>query len=414
MSKNSQLSISRIGLAAVLLVLLASLAGAQSPSAADKGRIVLVLPFENRTGQPGLEWMREAASELISDRLAAAGFAPLSRADRLYAFNHLGFPEGFQPSRAAAIRIAQTLDADSIVVGSFVTDGANLVVEARLVNVAHLSMSSSMSVRGEMRQLMDSYGRLAWQLARQLDPAFSGNEEAFVTAGSAVKLEAFEQFTRGATEADHEERLRHLQQAVALSPDYSQAWMALGREQFSSQRYEEAINAFARVQASGPQGLEAGFYRGLALMFTGNYPQAEQAFAEVAHALPLAEVLSNEGVAQARRGLDATALFRQAIAADPVAADYHFNLAIALKRQGRSAEALTELEQCLRLRPGDGEVQAMRSAWSVRGAGPTDSNVGGADQTHPDPLERIERRFDEAAFRQAAAMIEQLRAAQHR
>src|SRR5271165_4359459 len=47
---------------------------------AGGGRILLVLPFDNRTGQPNLEWVREAAPEILSSRFTSAGFAPLSRA----------------------------------------------------------------------------------------------------------------------------------------------------------------------------------------------------------------------------------------------------------------------------------------------------------------------------------------------
>jgi len=69
--------------------------------------------------------------------------------------------------------------------------------------------------------------------------------------------------------------------------------------------------------------------------------------------LPLAEVLNNQGVALARNGQDGIPLFREAAAADPDQADYHFNLAVSLKRHGNTAEALTELAECLRLRPND-------------------------------------------------------------
>jgi nucleotide-binding universal stress UspA family protein len=88
--------------------------------------VLLVLPFDNRTGQPNLEWLREAAAEILSTRFASAGFQPTSRADRMYALDHLGLPQGFQPSRASALKLAQTLDADSIVVGSYTTDGTGL------------------------------------------------------------------------------------------------------------------------------------------------------------------------------------------------------------------------------------------------------------------------------------------------
>ena len=141
-----------------------------APSAADRGRILLVLPFDNRTGQPSLEWIREAAAELLSSRFRSAGFAPMSRADRMYALDHLGLPQGFQPSRASSLKLAQTLDADSIVVGSYITDGTGIVAEARLVDVPHLRMSEPVTARGEMRDMIDVFDSLAWKLTRQLDP----------------------------------------------------------------------------------------------------------------------------------------------------------------------------------------------------------------------------------------------------
>ena len=63
-------------------------------NAGGSGRILLVLPFDNRTGQPSLEWIREAAPEILGSRFASAGFAPMSRADRLYALDHLGLAAG--------------------------------------------------------------------------------------------------------------------------------------------------------------------------------------------------------------------------------------------------------------------------------------------------------------------------------
>ena len=235
-------------------------------------------------------------------------------------------------------------------------------------------------------------------------------EETFVAAGKAYPLDAFEQYIRGITEPDQAERLRHLEQAVKLSPEFGSGVDGAGprglqRAAVSRRRPQ----AFAKV---GPQrrrtGLEAGFYRGLSLLFSGDYPQAEQAFADVARVLPLAEVVNNEGVAVSRQGHDGTSLFIQAAAADPNAADYHFNLAVSLKRHGNAGGALNELAQCLKLRPNDSEAQALVEAWKAPARQPT--RTSGA-KPKPDPLERIARSFDAAAFRQAAAMLDQMDAA---
>jgi tetratricopeptide (TPR) repeat protein len=112
------------------------------------------------------------------------------------------------------------------------------------------------------------------------------------------------------------------------------------------------------------------------------------------------------------------------VAADPNAADYHFNLAVSLKRHGDNAEALTELAQCLRLHPNDVEAQAVENAWTsprpaatVPAKTPVAKPVAGSGEAEEeaeakaDPLERIQRTFDEVAFRQAALMLDQIHSA---
>jgi tetratricopeptide (TPR) repeat protein len=206
--------------------------------------------------------------------------------------------------------------------------------------------------------------------------------------------------------------------------------MALGREDYAGQQYELAAKAFAKVSPTEADGLEAGFFRGLSLLFSGDYLHAEEAFAAVARVLPLAEVLNNQGVALARRGQEAVPLFRQAVAADPSAADYHFNLAVSLKRQGNTAEALAELAQSLKLHPNDGEAQEALKVWSEpekpaaakaplvhsafdKPAPPSTAAAPAvkADSAKADLLERIERGFDAAAFHQAALMLDRMDAA---
>ena len=370
-----------------------------SAMSAGKDRILLVLPFDNGTGEPNLEWIREAAPEILDVRFASAGFAPMSRADRVYALDHLGLPQQFQPSRASAIKLAQTLDVDSIIVGTYRLEGTGIVAEARVLNVPHLRMSDAVMARGEMHDLIAVFDSLAWRLTRIMDPGFGVAQETFLAAGANLRLDSFEQYIRGISEPDQQERERHLKKAVELSPNFGPAWLALGREDFNGQQYEEAAAAFARVSSNGPDALEAGFYRGLSLLYFGAYPQAQESFANVARELPLAEVLNNEGVAVSRQGKDATGLFVQAAAADPNAADYHFNLAVSLKRHGSDASAINELSQCLKLRPNDVEAQQLLTAWN----GPKTDEAA-------EPLERIIRTFDARAFKQAAQMIDEMEA----
>ena len=425
---------SRILLALLLLpALYAALspnAPAQSSAAAGsasvdagQGHILLVLPFDNLTvpaapavnqpaarpaaetsEQANLDWIGEAVPEILNSRLTSAGFFPLNRQDRLYALDHLGFPATFQPSRATALRLAETLDADSIIFGGYSLKGSQLTLRAHIVDVPKLRLSAEVTETGDIGQLIPLLGSLAWKLTRTLDPSFGVAEETFRAAGAKVRLDAFEQYIRGLTEQATDERLRHLKKATDLNPNFIEAWLATGRLQFESQQYEEAAISFARVTRGDPAELEAGFYRGLAQIFSGNYAHAEESFAAVARVLPLPEVVSNQGVAISRRGHDAIALYRQAEAADPTDPDYHFNLAVTLHRDGKKPEALTELAQCLRLRSTDSEAKALQEAW-------TGDPKPQPEQTATEPLERIKRSYDGAAFRQAALMLDQVEAA---
>jgi tetratricopeptide (TPR) repeat protein len=413
-----------------LCIALAPFAGGQqnadsSPSAADaadtagNGRILLVLPFDNLT-QPAsrstasdsatstadqavnpasLDWIREAVPEVLNSRFAAAGFLPLSREDRLYALDHLGLPETFEPSHATALRIAQTLDANYLLLGNFRVSGNTLTLEARIIDVAKLRLSDPVTESGPLAQLIPLLNTFAWQLTRKLDPGFGVAEETFRAAGASIRLDAFEQYIRGLTEPDSAEQIRHLKKAIELNPDFTDAWLALGKAQFATNEYEQAAVSFGKVTKNDPVALEAGFYRGLSLIFSGNYPRAEEAFAAVARELPLPEVVNNQGVAVSRRGQDATALFRQAEVADPNDADYHFNLAVTLHRHGDTAGALAELAQVVKLRASDSEAKSLQAAWQ----GPANPVVPG-----PEPLERIKRTFNGAEFRQASLMADQV------
>jgi tetratricopeptide (TPR) repeat protein len=392
---------------AAILALFAAHA-AHSQAAADaanpRNRILLVLPFDNGSNQPNIEWIREAAPEILTSRLAAVGFSPLSRTDRRYALDHLGFPQSFHPSRATSIKLAQTLDAESVIVGEYSTSGSTLTATARIVDVPHLHISEPVTASGDIHSLVSIFDTLTWELTRQLDPSFPISEEAFVAAGANLQLDAFEQYIRGISEPDQTERLRHLQAAVKLNPSFPAAWMALGREDFANQQYEQAAEAFTKVTGqspkSAPDTLEAGFFRGLSLLYTGNYAAAETAFTDVARVLPLAPVINNQGVAVSRQNHDATALFRQAATSDPTTPDYHFNLAVSLRTHRDNNGASAELAQYLKLRPTDSEALTLDAALRQ----PSTAQPA-------EPLERIVRTFDASAFRQAAVMMDQMQSA---
>jgi tetratricopeptide (TPR) repeat protein len=390
---------------------------AQAP-AVMPGRLLLVLPFANGSDQPNLDWISEAVPEILNQRLASAGFMPISRDDRLYALDHLGLPSTFQPSRASAIRLAQNLDADYIIVGSFSTSGTRFQAKAQILKMDALHLSAPMQEEADMTHLLDVLDSLAWGVAKQIDPQLSVARNTFVAAGQGLKVGAFENYIRGLVETDPAEQIRHLKESVRIDPSFSPALLALGKSYFANQQFELAANTLGRLPRNDPNAREADFDRGLAYFYLGSYVKAEDAFAFVNRQLPLPEVVNNQGVAASRRGLDATSFFLQAVAADPNDPDYQFNLALALNRKKDVAGALRAVGQTLKLRPADTEAQSFQA--TLRAEPPHTASVSapaayrGSPAFDPTaaaetgPLERIKRTFNEASFRQAASEMEQM------
>ena len=163
------------------------------------GRVVLVLPFDNRSDQPALDWIGESFANTLNQRLRSAGFLAISRDDRVYALDHLGLPTGFRPTRATTIRIAQTLDAQFVIVGSYSSKGAEVSAQAQILDVNRLTLSKPFEQSAALADLLNVENSMAWLTARQMDPKFAVEKNSFIAASAGLKLEAYESYIRGIT-----------------------------------------------------------------------------------------------------------------------------------------------------------------------------------------------------------------------
>ncbi len=385
----------------IALLGLLSVAGAVTAPAApiSHGHVVLVLPFDNRSGQTGLNWIGDSFPEMLNQRLSSSGFLTISRDDRMYALDHLGYPLDLKPSRATALRIAQTLDADLIVIGSFTMQGDRLAAQAQVLDVNKLSMSKPLEESVDKNRFFDLENAVAWKIVKDVDPSFPVAEQTFLAQSANDKLEAFESYVRGVSAQTPSERLKRLKTAVSISPDYAAAILALGKAQYAQGQFEEAAATLTKLPQSNRLALEANFYLGLANFNSGQYAAAENAFGFVASRLPLPEVVNNQGVAASRQGKDAGALFQRASTADPKEADYHYNTATALFQRRDFPGAKAELQKTLSLKPADAEAPLLLQKID-------DPSVDF------EALPRIRRTYSESGFRQAAFELEQMRAMQ--
>lgn len=364
---------------------------------------MLVVPFENASGAPGLEWVGETFPEILGQRMASPQLYPVGRDDRNYAFDRMGIPQALRPSRATLYRLGEQMDVDYVVMGRYSFDGRTFTVSARLLQMNQLHLMPEVTESGPLPKLLDLESALAWDLLRQLTPDLLTSRNQFVAAAPSVRLDAFENYIRGLLATVRQEKIRYFRAALRVTPSYSAALLELGKAYYAGRDYQEAASWLARVPHTDPLAREASFYLGLALFYAGDYERAESAFSFVASRLPLIEVYNNLGVVSARRGRkDAVEYFQKAAGADPTDPDYRFNLGVALSRAGDNAGAIRELKETLRLRPADSEAKTLLTTLS---GVPSLAPLRGSVEARL-PLERIKRNYDEASFRQLALEIQ--------
>jgi tetratricopeptide (TPR) repeat protein/TolB-like protein len=405
---------------AVLLVLLSSPLSslvcaqnnfdpARATAQSTAGKTIVVIPFENLSPTPGLEWLSESFPETFHEQLNSPVLYVASRADRLRGYDRQGIPVGVHPSRATLYRLAEQMDIDYAVLGSYRYDGTRLTVTAQLLDMRGEKLLPVVTESAPMPDLDTLQSALAWDLLRQIRADYSVPKEKYIAGVVPVRLDALENYVRGVLASSADEKVQHYREATRLNPNYSQAWLELGKTYYAQRNYEAAIAALTQVQqSSSPSGStsgslvrEANFFLGLATFAQGDFAKSESAFEFVAARLPLAEVYNNLGVVAARRGQKkAVEYFEKAVQNDPSDPDYHFNLGVTLAQSGNRSDAVREFRAALDQRPYDADAKILLESLT-----PPAGSVVLAGATAKNSPERIKHNYDEDAFRQMTTQM---------
>jgi tetratricopeptide (TPR) repeat protein len=389
---------------AAYLLLLSLLLGvclhAQQPP--PIGRTLVVIPFENTSPTPGLEWLGEAFPVTFHEQLDSPLLYVTTREERLRAYDRQGVPSGVHPSRATIYRLAEQMDVDYAVLGSYSYNGDHLTASAQLLDMRAQKILAPITESAPLSDLANLQSALAWNLARLIRPNFAVPKDRYIASVPPMRLDALENYVRGTLATTADEKIQHYREATRLNPPFSEAWLELGKVYYAQRQFEQSIAAFERVPDTSKVAREASFYLGLSAYAHGDFDKAERAFEFVATRLPLAEVYNNLGVVATRRGQKKAADdFERAIQNDPSDPDYHFNLAITASRSGDKARAARELRIALDHKPGDQEARALLDSLIPPAAGSVPNSA-----PPKLPTERLNRNYEENAFRQMTVQMQ--------
>ncbi len=349
-----------VALAELVLVLSAPLLMAQQPApnqrptrALPERGLYVVFPFENTGASPRLDWLGEGLEELTIQYLAATGEEVYSHTGRAGELERYGLPGTARLSRATMLRIAQDLDADFVVFGSYSADGNALTIESRILRVDPPALLPAIRETAPLDSLMELHARVVWRLLSAKDKAYPLALGEFTKAQRPLRLDAFEHFIRGLLANDDEPRLRELHEAARLEPSWPDPWFALGETYAARNDCNSALPMFAKVPKTHPRYAEAIFASGVCRLQLNQPDKAEEIFVSLqgfdpaggakdpgpANGAPLAdvpEVLNDLAVARSRQGKIAAAQenLRRAAELDPDEDDYPFNLGLLALRAG--------------------------------------------------------------------------------
>jgi tetratricopeptide (TPR) repeat protein len=376
------------------------------PSLADN---FLVLPFFNNGKSNNLDWVGESISETIREALVSEGVLALDRDAREEAYRRLSIRPYSYLTKATVIRLAESLDADQVIFGTFdvaAPDGGTenkskgtLKITAQAVDLKKARRGPEFSETGPLEDLARLQSHLAWQALRSVRPDGKISEDQFRQRQTLVRVDAIESYVRGLLATSPEHKLKYFTQAIRLEPKYSHGNFELGHLQFQRKSYRPAADSLQKVTAGDIHYREAMFLLGLSRFYLGEFPAAERAFQIVAQEVPLNEVLNNLGAAQSRQNrAEALDNFKKALEGDSTDPDYQFNVGYALLQRGDLDAAAERFRAVLDRDPDDTQATTLlgRCLQKQVPKGPARS----------EGIERLKENYEESAYWQLKAVLE--------
>lgn len=348
----------------------AASASNSSPTSGTSKKIYVVLPFENAGVPAKLDWLSEGLEELTIERLTAAGEQVFSHAGRAAELERYGLPSGSTFSHATMLRVAEDLDADYVIYGKYAAKGStNLTLEMRILSMNPLLLHPPVQESGPVDSLMDLHTRLLWRTLSSRDGHYGLSLADFSKRLRSLRLDAFEQYSRGLQATDTDARLRQLHEAARLAPDWPDVNFALGEAYFAKRDYNAALAWFFKVPKTYDRYAEALFFSGVCRLQLNQPDHAEGDFHDLQEALKSTsgngadtpEILNDLAIAQARLGKVAAAQANLRRAADlaPGEDDYSFNLGLLALQGGNAAAAADYFRQAAEREPDGAEDRAL-------------------------------------------------------
>jgi len=370
---------------------------------ADAGKpIVAVLPFENRTGDAGQEYVSDGLGEEIIARVGRLNPQRLGVIARASAIR-------YKNAEKDVAQIGRELGADYVLKGSVRGASRRLQVAAELIQVKDRTHLWADRFEGGLDNLPAFHAAIARHIARSLHIEAPPAKRLFATGTSTLSPEAQGAFLRGryclnkGTAEGIKNAIAYFEEASAHDSGYAvaHAGLAVALNLSDHFRILAGSRAFPRAKAAAMKALELNdslpeahnalafathsynwdwdgaeqeYQRALALnpnfatarhwhgFYLGILGRIDEAVAELRRAQelnPLSIIIRTHlGLMLYRGGRydEAIAQLAQTLDLEPYFAAAQYFLALGLLQKGKYQEAIEHLEGALRVSPGSPDV----------------------------------------------------------
>ncbi|HKZ77796.1 MAG TPA: tetratricopeptide repeat protein [Pyrinomonadaceae bacterium] len=324
---------------------------------------VAVMYFDNQSGNPELDWLREGfADMLITDLSRSSNLVMLSRQQLHLLLQRIGHKEPDKIRLNEALEIARNARAKIVILGSFTQLGQQLRIDVQLHDVrdAQLLAAERLVVDGP-GQILTQLDVLSLKLASHLGATPTDhNATAGLTSAMTNNLEAYRYYSLAVEKAQalhNEDAIALLHKAVALDSQFAMAharigysYAVTGSELEKAKPFlEKAFRLADRLTEKDKLSITAWY-----AIANQDYPAAITSFREIVSRYPL-EVEAYWRLARLLRGEEhydeAVEIAKQGLVIDPGARDLYNSLGASYMELGRHDEAIAMYQRYVQLAP---------------------------------------------------------------
>jgi TolB-like protein len=226
-----------------------------SVSAVKPIKAIVVLPFENLSGDPEQEYFVDGMTDALSAELGKIkALRVISRTSAMH----------YKDTDKVIPEIAQELGVDAVIEGSVLKAGNDVRVTAQLVDGRTDTHLWSDNYTGTLTNILDLQSQVTLAIAQEIEAALTPEEERRIARTEAVNPEAYEAYLRGIfflekqTEKSFKTAANYFEQAIEIEPDYAEAHAWLGAAYFvpSLLGYATPHESFAKAKTAANTAIE--------------------------------------------------------------------------------------------------------------------------------------------------------------